>query len=222
MASSGGRGRRPGPRRSGERGQVHDRERRRDRGGRPGLHLRPVRRSERRPSSDPDRPGRGRLAPDPGRVPRRRTAFRTSRGRRGAARARVPITGRDRAAGSRRTRRWRGRDRGRERRNGHRDEPRRGLPPAARPLRRGRHRAGTSRARRGPLRRGGRPRLRHGHGQGDDEARVPGRGTSGHGVHGRAPLGLAARPRPCPGGRRRRGSAIRCSSSPPTSGRASA
>ncbi len=62
------------------------------------------------------------------------------------------------------------------RRAGRRRRLRRRAAAAPRSLRRGRHRAGTVRARRRALRRFGRGRLGRRHGQGDDEARVRGRG----------------------------------------------
>ena len=99
---------------------------------------------------------------------------------------------------------------------------RRDLPRAARPVRRGRHGAGAARTRRRALRRRGRARLGGGDGQGDDEDGL----RRARPAHGDAPRRLA---RPV-GGVARRGDGDRrpracrspCSSSRPTSGRASA
>ena len=143
--------------------------------------------------SDPDRRRRRRRAPDPRRLSRRRPSPRAGRGRRGAA-----------CAGGRAPEPWPEPD-GVNSPDG--DDSThaatslgRGLPAPARPLRRGRDGAGPPRARRDPLCRRRRPRLRRGHGQGDDEARVPGRGAPDPGLPGGPPLRVAAQRGARPGG----------------------
>ena len=69
-----------------------------------------------------------------------------------------------------------------------------GLPRAARAARRGRHRAGASRAGQRRLRRARRDGLRGRHGQGGDESAVRGARTAGDAV-ARFRLGRVARPR---------------------------